>query len=481
MPFFDRPIADAAADVRSGKGKSIDAVSRAFGLIEERDKGINSFISLCKDAALKRAREIDALLPSDKKDMPLCGIPVAIKDNICTEGVATTCASRILEKYVPPYSATVVEALEEAGAVVVGKTNLDEFAMGSTTETSYFGATKNPHGDGKIPGGSSGGSAAAVGAGFVPAALGTDTGGSIRQPCCHCGAAGLKPTYGRVSRYGAVAFASSLDQIGPIAGDVRDIGLLLSVMSKPDKRDSTCAGNQFADSEEHYTGDVSGLRVGMPKEYFGEGLSDEVRSSITPAIENLKSRGAKIVEVSLSGLKYAVSAYYVLCTAEAASNLARFDGVKYGFRAEGAKTLAEMYAKTRARGFGAEVKRRIMLGTYVLSSGYYDAYYLKAARVRTLITNDFVNAFNSCDVIISPVAPTPALGLGEKTNDPLQLYLTDIYTVSANLASIPAMSVPCPPTKAGLPVGAQLMAPRWREDLLLKIGYAVQMFTAGEK
>jgi aspartyl-tRNA(Asn)/glutamyl-tRNA(Gln) amidotransferase subunit A len=478
--FFDRSISDVAAEIRGGGLSSRGVTERALGLIGGRDGGLNAFISVCGEAAMRRAGEIDALPPERKKEMPLCGIPIAIKDNICTAGIKTTCASRMLEDFVPPYSASAVEYLEAAGAVVVGKTNLDEFAMGSATENSYFGPTRNPRDARKIPGGSSGGSAAAVGAGLVPAALGTDTGGSIRQPASHCGVAGLKPTYGRVSRYGAVAFASSLDQIGPMAGRVRDIGLLLSVISEPDKRDSTCAGKKFEDSADYYRDDASGLRVGVPAEYFGEGLSGEVRSSVERSMGVLKSKGAEIVDISLPNLEYAVAAYYIISAAEASSNLARFDGVKYGFRAGGAKSLAEMYSKTRAQGFGPEAKRRIMLGTYVLSSGYYDAYYLKAARARTLITGDFEAAFKSCDVVISPAAPAPAFDIGEKTDDPLQVYLMDIYTVSANLAGIPGLVVPSAPmacanapASGGLPVGVQFMAPKWREDLLLRAGYAV--------
>ncbi|MDR2578708.1 MAG: Asp-tRNA(Asn)/Glu-tRNA(Gln) amidotransferase subunit GatA [Chitinispirillales bacterium] len=475
MPFFDKPISDIASEIQNGETSSRDIVNRALGLIDEKDGGINSFITVCKDFALRRAEEIDALPPAQKKNMPLCGIPIAVKDNICTKDVLTTCASRMLEKFVPPYSATVVEALENAGAIIIGKTNLDEFAMGSTTETSYFGPTRNPRDNKKIPGGSSGGSAAAVSAEFVPAALGTDTGGSIRQPASHCGVVGLKPTYGRVSRYGAAAFASSLDQIGPMAGNVRDIGLLLSIISEPDKHDSNCAGKRFVDSADNYNGDVSGQRIGVPKEYFGEaaaeGLSDEVRLSIERVVENLKRKGAEFVDVSLPNLKYTVAAYCVISSAEASSNLARYDGVNYGFRAEGAKSLTDMYMKTRAQGFGPEVKRRAMLGTYALSAGYYDAYYLKAARVRTLIANDFKNAFKSCDVVISPVSPTTAFDIGGKIDDPVQMYLMDMYTASANLAGVPAISVPAP--SSGLPVGVQFMAPEWREDFLLRVGCAV--------
>jgi aspartyl-tRNA(Asn)/glutamyl-tRNA(Gln) amidotransferase subunit A len=474
MPFFDKPISEIAREVQCGRLSARGICARSLGLAAGRGAEINAFITLCGDAALKRADEIDALPPDAKKSMPLCGIPIAIKDNICVEGVATTCASRMLENFVPPYSAAVIDALEAAGAVVTGKTNMDEFAMGSSSETSYFGPTLNPRDPRRIPGGSSGGSAAAVGAGAAPAALGTDTGGSIRQPASHCGAVGLKPTYGRVSRYGAVAFASSLDQIGPIASNVRDAGLLLSVISVPDKRDSTCAGRHFADSEDFYAGDAAGLRVGMPVEYFGEGLSEEARRAVASAAEGLKRRGASVAEVSLPNAKYAVATYYIIAAAEASSNLSRFSGVGHGFRAEGAKTLDAMYRETRAQGFGAEVKRRVMLGAYVLSSGYYDAYYLKAARVRTLIANDFERAFESCDVILSPVSPAPAHRIGENQDDPLRAYLSDVYTVSANLAGIPAMSVPCRVAEGELPVGAQLMGPKWREDLLFRVGSAVE-------
>ena len=476
MTFFDEPVAEVVAKLLRGNGNSRDLVERAIGRIRESDGRIHSFISVQPEAALSRAQELDKLPAGAKNSMPLFGIPVAVKDNICTQDVATTCASKILENFVPPYNATVVEALTAAGAVIVGKTNLDEFAMGSSTENSYFGATKNPNNPDYIPGGSSGGSAAAVAAGFVPLAIGSDTGGSIRQPCCHCGVAGLKPTYGRVSRYGLVAFASSLDQIGPIAMDVRDIGLLLSVISNLDKRDSTCAGKQFASEPGLYTGGVSGLTVGVPAEYFSEGLSPDVRRLIESAMAKLKNAGCKIVNVSLPNLGYGIATYYIVCTAEASSNLARYDGVKYGFRAKDPKSLTDMYQSTRREGFGAEVKRRIMLGTYVLSSGYYDAYYLKAARVRTLISRDFDTAFAKCDAVISPVAPSPAFKIGEKCDDPLQMYLTDIYTVSANLAGIPGISVPCGKV-GGLPVGVQFMAPKWREDTLIKLGFAVQEMT----
>jgi aspartyl-tRNA(Asn)/glutamyl-tRNA(Gln) amidotransferase subunit A len=469
-------VSDVVSQCRQGKRLVRDIVSDTIGRIRAKDEAIHSFISVTPEAALSAADRLDKI-PIDKRaGLPLFGACVAVKDNICTRGITTTCASRMLASFVPPYNATVVDALVNAGAIIVGKTNLDEFAMGSSTENSCFGPTRNPHNLDCIPGGSSGGSAAAVAAGLVPLALGSDTGGSIRQPCSHCGVPGLKPTYGRVSRYGLVAFASSLDQIGPIAADVRDLGLLLSVISVPDKRDSTCAGRQFVDSPDLYDGNLAGLTVGVPKEYFAEGLSDGVSAAIKNVRASLSAAGCRLVDVSLPNLGFGIATYYIICTAEASSNLARFDGVKYGFRstAPGAKaSLMDMYQATRKEGFGAEVKRRIMLGTYVLSSGYYDAYYLKAARVRTLIAKDFDNAFTQCDAVISPVTPTPAFKIGEKCDDPLQMYLTDIYTVSANLAGIPGISVPCG-SADGLPIGVQFMAPKWREDTVLRLGFAVQ-------
>ena len=478
MGFFDAPVGAVVERIRRGDMKSVDVVTRSLDLIRSRDGAFHSFISLQPERALARAKELDNLKQSERRELRLFGVPVAVKDNICTRDVPTTCASKILSNFVPPYDATVVDALVNAGAVIVGKTNMDEFAMGSSTETSHAGVTRNPNDPDHIPGGSSGGSAAAVAAGFVPLALGSDTGGSIRQPCSHCGVAGLKPTYGRVSRYGLVAFASSLDQIGPIASDVRDIGLLLSVISVPDKRDSTCAGRQFTDDDKLYAGDVRGLTVGVPAEYFSQGLSESVEKPIRSLMAALSDAGCRMVDVSLPNLGYGIATYYIICTAEASSNLARYDGVKYGYRTADPSSLFDMYAKTRAEGFGAEVKRRIMLGTYVLSSGYYDAYYLKAAKVRTLIASDFDKAFTRCDAVISPVTPAPAFKIGEKCDDPLQMYLTDIYTVSANLAGIPGISVPC--GHAGdLPVGVQFMSPRWREDTLLRLGFAAQTMCKG--
>jgi len=460
--------------MKAGNRSVSEFVDRYLHRIEKDDKTIHSFVSVFKDEARRRAKELMEMSTEKRQSLPLFGLPIAIKDNICVKGFKTTCSSRMLENFIPPYSASVIHMLEKAGAIILGKTNLDEFAMGSSTETSALGITKNPCDIEYVPGGSSGGSVAAVAADLVPVSLGSDTGGSIRQPCSYCGVPGLKPTYGRVSRYGLVAFASSLDQIGPIAQDVRDLGQILSVISEPDKHDSTNAGKVFVDDESLYTGSVDGLKIGIPKEYFAEGISDSVRNAVENTIDSLKKRGAECVDVSLPSMQYSIAAYYILCTAEASSNLARYDGVKYGYRTSDPENLIDMYQKTRKEGFGDEVKRRIMLGTYVLSSGYYDAYYLKAARVRTIISNDFKKAFEKCDVIVSPVTARPAFKIGEKSSDPLEMYLTDLYTVSANLASIPAISVPCG-TEGPLPIGVQFMAPKWREDLLLKTGFAVQV------
>lgn len=474
MAFFDEPVTLAVGRIQAGELKCRDVVERSLDAIERTNSSLNALTSVQADRALERADRLDRLSPERKAGMPLLGTPVVVKDNICTRDVPTTCASRILEGFVPPYSASVVDALEHAGAVIVGKANLDEFAMGSSTETSAAGPVRNPHDPDRIPGGSSGGSAAAVAADMAPLALGSDTGGSIRQPCSHCGVVGLKPTYGRVSRYGLVAFASSLDQIGPIGQRACDVGLLLSVIAGQDHRDSTCAGIAFDHDDGLYEEPVAGLRLGVPKEYFGEGLTEPVRRAVEEAVQRLADRDVRIVDVSLPNVQHAIATYYIICTAEASSNLARYDGVKYGYRTPSCDSPAEMYGKTRQEGFGAEVKRRIMLGTYVLSSGYYDAYYLKAAKVRTLIAGDFDRVFGECDAIVSPVAPSPAFRLGEKCSDPLQMYLTDIYTVSANLAGIPGISVPCGADE-GMPIGVQFMAPKWREDVLLRLGHAVEI------
>lgn len=458
----------------SGEAKPSEITRAALDRIEKDNEKLNAYLTIDREGALQRAAAMDAEIKTSVKEMPLAGIPVAIKDNMCTEGLRTSCASRILGDYKPPYTATAVKKLQEAGAIIVGKTNLDEFAMGGSTENSGFGPARNPHNLDYVPGGSSGGSAVAVAAGHVPVSLGSDTGGSIRQPASFCGVVGLKPTYGRVSRYGLVAFASSLDQIGPFGNNVKDVARTLQVIAGRDRYDSTSANHEAPDYLAALTGDVKGLRVGVPPECFGEGLDAEVKEKVEAAIKQLESRGAEIVEVSLPHTKYVIAVYYIIATAEASSNLARFDGVRYGFRAEEARTLSEMYRRTRDQGFGAEVKRRIMLGTFALSSGYYDAYYEKAQRVRTMLVNDFAEAFKKCDVIATPTAPTPPFKIGDKSDDPLAMYLGDIYTVTINLAGVPAISVPCGLSSTGLPIGLQLIGNHFDEARLLNAAYGYE-------
>ncbi|MBX3278502.1 MAG: Asp-tRNA(Asn)/Glu-tRNA(Gln) amidotransferase subunit GatA [Acidobacteria bacterium] len=457
-----------------GDATPSEIVRAALDRIEESQSSLNAYLTVSRESALKRAETLDSGIRDAVRVLPLAGIPVAIKDNMCTEGVRTTCGSRILGNYIPPYTATAVKQLEAAGAIIVGKTNLDEFAMGSSTENSAYGPVRNPVNTDYVPGGSSGGSAVAVAAGHVPISLGSDTGGSIRQPASYCGIVGLKPTYGRVSRYGLVAFASSLDQIGPFARNVRDAARALSAISGRDVHDSTSAPVSAPDYLAALTGDVKGLRVGVPAECFGEGLDAEVKERVEAGIARLRERGAEVVDVSLPHSRYVVSVYYIIATAEASSNLARFDGVRYGYRTQQARTLSDMYRRTRDEGFGAEVKRRIMLGTFVLSSGYYDAYYEKAQRVRAMLVRDFDSAFEKCDVIATPTAPTPAFKLGEKSDDPLAMYLNDIYTVTINLAGLPGVSVPCGETRAGLPVGLQLIGSHFDEARLLNAACALE-------
>lgn len=452
---------------------AVAAVSQALVRFKATDAALHCAISTLDDDARSRAAQLD----KNASAKPLHGIPVALKDNIaCTFG-ETTCGSRILRGYHSPYNAHVVDRLLEAGAVIVAKTNLDEFAMGSSTENSGFFVTKNPWDTSRVPGGSSGGSAAAVAARIVPYALGSDTGGSVRLPAALCGVCGLKPTYGRVSRYGLVAFGSSLDQIGPLATDVKGIALMLRTIAGKDPRDSTSVNEPVPDYVAVLDQPVGRLKIGIAPELFGEGLDSEVRAAVNAAIEIYRKLGAEICEVSLPHSKYTIACYYIICTAEASSNLARFDGVRYGHRSKEATDYIDMYSRTREEGFGAEVKRRIMLGTYALSSGYYDAYYAKALKVRTLIKNDFLTAFKDCDVILSPTSPTPAFRIGEKSEDPLAMYLADIYTTSANLAGIPALSIPCGFTQEGLPIGLQLMAPHFAEQRMLQIAHAYQRET----
>ena len=451
-----------------------EAVEACFAQIDKVEKEVNSFVSLQKEAALKRAEEVQKLIDDGTLTGPLAGVPVAIKDNMCTEGVTTTCSTKIMSNFVPTFSAEAVLNLEKAGAVVIGKTNMDEFAMGSTTETSYYGETKNPWNLEHVPGGSSGGSCAAVAALEVPYALGSDTGGSIRQPSSFCGVTGMKPTYGTVSRYGLIAYGSSLDQIGPVAKDVTDCAALLQTVASYDAKDATSMKRDDYDFMSALKEDVSDLKIGIPNSYFGEGLDPQVKESILKAADVLKARGAEVEYFDLDLIDYAIPAYYVIASAEASSNLERFDGVKYGFRAKEYEGLHDMYKKSRSEGFGPEVKRRIMLGSFVLSSGYYDAYYLKALRTKALIKKEFDRAFEKYDMILSPAAPSTAPRLGESLSDPLQMYLGDIYTVSVNLAGLPGITVPCGMDDKGLPIGMQLIGDCFSEKKLFRAAYTYE-------
>ncbi len=459
----------------SSATKPSEVCRDALARIEEDNQRLNAYITINRESAMKQAAAMDDDIQNLIKQKSLAGVTVAVKDNMCIDGVRTTCGSRILDAYVPPYTATVVKKLEEAGAIIIGKTNLDEFAMGSSTENSAYGPVRNPYNQELVSGGSSGGSAVAVAAGHAFIGLGSDTGGSIRQPASFCGVIGLKPTYGRVSRYGLVAFASSLDQIGPFATNAADAARALQVISGRDRHDSTSSNKPVPDYLSALTGDIKGLRIGVPPECFGEGLDPQVKEKVEAGIRRLADRGAEIVAVSLPHTKYAIAVYYIIATAEASSNLARYDGVRYGFRAEESRTLSEMYRKTRDEGFGAEVKRRIMLGTFALSSGYYDAYYEKAQRVRSMLVNDFAEAFKKCDVIATPTAPTPAFKIGEKSDDPLAMYLDDIYTVTINLVGAPAISIPCGQSSEGLPIGMQLIGSHFDEARLLNAAHAFEL------
>jgi aspartyl-tRNA(Asn)/glutamyl-tRNA(Gln) amidotransferase subunit A len=464
-------IRDAVAQ---GKVSCREVVSRTFERIRNVEPKVRAFVTLCEDAALRQADEIDAKVAARKPLGNLCGVPVAVKDNQCTKGLRTTCSSKILESFIPPYDATVVERIRQQDGIIVGKTNMDEFAMGSSCEHSAFQATRNPWDLERIPGGSSGGSAAAVAAGMAQLATGSDTGGSIRQPAALCGIVGLKPTCGRVSRYGLVAYASSLDQVGPMASNVRDAALMLNAIAGPDPLDSTSAPVACPDFLEGIEDGVKGLRVGLPKEYFGKGIDPEIESSVRGAVGVLEKLGAKVVEVSLPHTEYGIAAYYIVAPAEASSNLGRYDGVHYGRRAESFEGLVDMYSASRQEGFGTEVKRRILLGTFALSAGYYDAYYLKALKVRRLIKNDFDGAFEKADVLACPTSPVAAFRLGDKLEDPLQMYLCDVLTVCCNLAGMPGMSVPCGFTKSNLPIGMQLLGKPFDEATLLRSARALE-------
>jgi aspartyl-tRNA(Asn)/glutamyl-tRNA(Gln) amidotransferase subunit A len=456
---------------------SREATEALYKRIKAVDKKIGAYLLLTEEEAFRQADQVDHQVAKGEEIGDLAGIPMGLKDILCTEGIRTTCGSRILENYVPFYNGTVVRKLKERNAVFLGKLNMDEFAMGSSTENSGFQITRNPWNLERIPGGSSGGSTAAVAADECIGALGTDTGGSIRQPASCCGVVGLKPTYGRVSRYGLVAFASSLDQIGPITKDVEDCAILMNAISGYDPYDSTSVNVEVPDYKESLVKDVKGIRIGIPNEYFIEGIDPDVEKAVTQAVDHFEKCGARVERISLPHTEYAVAVYYIIATAEASSNLARYDGVKYGLRTKGYRDLMEMYTQTRAKGFGKEVKRRIILGTYVLSAGYYEAYYRKASQVRTLTRKDFEDAFRQVDVIMAPTAPTPAFRIGEKTENPLQMYLSDIFTIPVNLAGIPAISIPCGFSHENLPIGLQIMGKHFDEGMLLKVAYTFEQTT----
>lgn len=452
----------------------LDGVKYVFDQIEAKEDKVHAYLDTYKKEAYARAKEVQKGIEDGTYTGPLAGVPIAIKDNICIKGKTTTCASKILENFVPQYNAEVIDRLEQAGLVIIGKTNMDEFAMGSTTETSYYGVTRNPWDTDKVPGGSSGGSAAAVAAEEIPYALGSDTGGSIRQPAAFCGVTGIKPTYGRVSRYGLIAYGSSLDQIGPLAKDVTDCATILEAICKHDDKDST----SYAQAEDDFTSalvdDVKGMKIGIPRDYFAEGIDEDVKTAVLAAAKKLEEKGAIVEEFDLGMVEYAIPAYYIIASAEASSNLERFDGVKYGYRTAEYRDLHNMYKKTRSEGFGAEVKRRIMLGSFVLSSGYYDAYYVKALKTKALIKKAFDDAFAKYDVILGPVAPTTALKMGESLSDPIKMYLGDIYTVSVNLAGLPGISLPCGQDKDGMPVGMQLLGQTFDEKSIIRAAYAFE-------
>lgn len=474
MDLHHLSLDDLADFIARGQVTSREATEHYLNRVEAIDEKLNAYITLLREEAIESAGKMDTLLSRGEKKGLLHGVPVGLKDIFCTEGILTTCGSRILSNFTPPYDSTVYRKLQEAGAVLLGKQNMDEFAMGSSTETSFFGPTKNPRDLARIPGGSSGGSAAAVASGLCSAAVGTDTGGSIRQPASLCGAVGMKPTYGRVSRFGMVAFASSLDQAGPITKTVKDAAILLEVISGYDPKDSTAVNVDVLPFRQWCGKDVAGTRVGVPREYFTEGIQPEVEREVKKAISALAGLGCEIIEVSLPHTDYALSCYYIVAPAEASSNLARYDGVRYGYRAVACPDLIGMYRKTRADGFGVEVKRRIMLGTYALSAGYYDAFYGKALKVRTLIRDDFIKAFDTVDVIVTPTSPTTAFRLGEKTEDPLTMYLSDVFTIPTNLAGLPGISIPCGADEKGLPVGVQIIGKHFREEELFKVAFALE-------
>ncbi len=474
MSLMQLTAVELGKKIKEGEVSVVEATEAALNAIEAKEDKINSFVTVDREGALKQAEEVQKKIDAGELTSPLAGVPVAVKDNMCTEGLLTTCSSKILGNFVPTFTSEAVLNLKKAGAVILGKTNMDEFAMGSTTETSAFGETKNPWNTEHVPGGSSGGSCAAVAAGECFYALGSDTGGSIRQPSSFCGVTGIKPTYGTVSRYGLIAYGSSLDQIGPVAKDVTDCATILETIASHDIKDSTSVERDDTDFTSALVDDVKGMKIGIPKDYFGEGLDPEVKDAVLAAAKKLEEKGAIVEEFELSLVEYAIPAYYVIACAEASSNLERFDGVKYGYRTKEYEGLHNMYKKTRSEGFGAEVKRRIMLGSFVLSSGYYDAYYLKALRTKALIKKAFDKAFEKYDMILGPAAPTTAPKLGESLSDPIKMYLGDIYTISVNLAGLPGISVPCGVDSKGLPIGLQLIGDCFQEKKIIQAAYAYE-------
>ena len=474
MDLLNMSAVSLAKAIKAGETTAVEAMEAVIAQIEKSEKDLNCYVTFDKEAALASAKEVQAKIEAGELTGPLAGVPFAIKDNMCTKGVLTTCSSKILENFIPQFDSEAVKRLTDAGAVIIGKTNMDEFAMGSTTETSAYGPTKNPRNTEHVPGGSSGGSAAAVAANECFAALGSDTGGSIRQPASYCGVVGMKPTYGTVSRYGLIAYGSSLDQIGPLCKDVTDCATIMEIIAAHDTKDSTSVERDDTDFTSALVDDVKGLRIGIPRDYFGEGLDPEVKEAVLNAAKVLESKGAVVEEFDLSLVEYAIPTYYTIAAAEASSNLERFDGVKYGYRAGDYEGLHNMYKKTRSEGFGPEVKRRIMLGSFVLSSGYYDAYYLKALRVKAMIKKAFDEAFAKYDLILGPVAPTTAPKLGSSLSDPIKMYLGDIYTISVNLAGLPGISVPCGKDSKGLPIGVQMIGDCFKEKNLIRAAYSYE-------
>ena len=480
MDITELTVHELQEKIKNKELKVTEITKAYIDKIDEKEKDVQAFITPLTDEAMKQAEEIQAKIDSGEEVGNFAGIPIGIKDNICTKGIRTTCASRILENFISPYDATVMEKLNEEKLINLGKLNMDEFAMGGSTEYSYYKKTRNPNNLNKVPGGSSGGSAAAVAANMVPWALGSDTGGSIRQPASFCGVVGLKPTYGLVSRYGLVAFASSLDQIGPITKDVRDSAILLNLIAGHDERDTTSAEIEKKDYTKALKDDVKGMKIGVPKEFFGEGINEEVKQSLLETIEKYKELGAEVEEFSLDIAKYSLATYYIIACAEASSNLGRFDGIRYGYRTENYDNVEDLFKKSRSEGFGEEVKRRIILGTYVLSSGYYDAYYKKAQKVRTLVMNQFNKAFEKYDVIATPTSPTVAFDIGAKSNNPLEMYLSDICTVSVNIAGLPGISIPVAKDSEGMPIGLQLIGNRFEEEKILNAAYAMEQKLGGK-